>query len=95
MIVECLQKDPTKRPTASELLKHSFFKKAKDRKYLSQTLVAIGPSMETRVHKVIILTFTLHLQIVSTQKQTSSGMFRQFIASTVKNQASNTKKKIK
>lgn len=40
------------RPTASELLKHPFFKKAKDRKYLQQTLVAIGPSLETRVQKV-------------------------------------------
>jgi len=51
MIVDCLQKDPCKRPTATELLKHPFFKKAKDRKYLQQTLVAIGPSLETRVQK--------------------------------------------
>ncbi|CAH1394669.1 unnamed protein product [Nezara viridula] len=51
MIIDCLQKDPTRRPTATELLKHPFFKKAKDRKYLQQTLVAIGPSLETRVQK--------------------------------------------
>ncbi|XP_075211780.1 oxidative stress responsive kinase frayed isoform X3 [Lycorma delicatula] len=51
MIVDCLQKDPHKRPTANELLKHPFFKKAKDKKYLQQTLVAIGPSLETRVQK--------------------------------------------
>ncbi|XP_063548254.1 STE20/SPS1-related proline-alanine-rich protein kinase [Cydia strobilella] len=51
MISECLQKDPTKRPSSTELLKHAFFKKAKDRKYLVQTLVSTGPSMETRAHK--------------------------------------------
>ncbi|XP_073973700.1 oxidative stress responsive kinase frayed isoform X3 [Rhodnius prolixus] len=51
MITDCLHKEPCKRPTATELLKHPFFKKAKDRKYLQQTLVAIGPSLETRVQK--------------------------------------------
>ncbi|KAL1514290.1 hypothetical protein ABEB36_003570 [Hypothenemus hampei] len=51
MITDCLQKEPSKRPTAAELLKHPFFKKAKDKKYLQQTLVAIGPSLETRVQK--------------------------------------------
>lgn len=51
MITECLQKDPTKRPTASELLKHPFFKKGKDKKYLAATLLPTGPSMKTRVNK--------------------------------------------
>ncbi|KAK7580445.1 hypothetical protein V9T40_001074 [Parthenolecanium corni] len=51
MITDCLQKDPSRRPTATELLKHPFFKKAKDKKYLEQTLIAIGPSLETRVLK--------------------------------------------
>ena len=52
MIAECLQKDPTKRPTASELLKHAFFKKAKDKKYLVQTCLSCAPSIEERAKKV-------------------------------------------
>lgn len=51
LITDCLQKEPGKRPTAADLLKHAFFKKAKDKKYLQSTLVAIGPSLETRVQK--------------------------------------------
>lgn len=52
MITDCLQKDPTKRPTASELLKHPFFRKAKDKKYLQSVLLQGGPSIEERVAKV-------------------------------------------
>ena len=50
MISECLQKDPSKRPTATELLKHQFFKnKAKDRGWLQKTLVSTAPPIEARV----------------------------------------------
>ena len=50
MISDCLQKDPTKRPTATELLKHNFFKnKAKDRAYLQKTLVSGAPPIDVRV----------------------------------------------
>ena len=52
MLSECLQKDPSKRPTATELLKHDFFKKkSKDRKYLQQILVGTGPAIDARVPK--------------------------------------------
>jgi serine/threonine-protein kinase OSR1/STK39 len=47
MITECLQKDPAKRPTAAELLKHQFFKKSKDKKFLQQVLVTGTPAPET------------------------------------------------
>ena len=49
MITECLQKDPSKRPTAAELLKHAFFKnKAKDKKYLQSVLVNAAPNPEVK-----------------------------------------------
>lgn len=38
MIEQCLQKNPSDRPTAKQLLKHDFFKKAKDRSYIAKHL---------------------------------------------------------
>ncbi|CAF1407128.1 unnamed protein product [Adineta steineri] len=38
MIEQCLQKNPDDRATAKQLLKHDFFKKAKDRSYIAKNL---------------------------------------------------------
>ncbi|XP_060085855.1 serine/threonine-protein kinase OSR1-like [Ylistrum balloti] len=46
MIAECLKKDPEKRPTAKQLLKLEFFKKAKDKVFLAKTLLSEGPSVK-------------------------------------------------
>ncbi|XP_054163962.1 serine/threonine-protein kinase OSR1-like isoform X2 [Oppia nitens] len=51
LIGDCLQKDPTKRPTSTELLKHQFFRKAKDKHYMIKTLLSTAPSIEERAKK--------------------------------------------
>ena len=51
MIDLCLQRDPTKRPTAAALLKHSFFAKGslvKKPAYLMETVLARIPPLERR-----------------------------------------------
>ncbi|KAI3919209.1 hypothetical protein MKX01_029230 [Papaver californicum] len=45
IIKMCLEKDPRKRPSAQQLLKHSFFKKARSSEYITRTLVKELPSL--------------------------------------------------
>ncbi|KAI6647291.1 Heat shock protein 75 kDa, mitochondrial-like isoform X1 [Oopsacas minuta] len=53
MVASCLVKEPEKRPTAAELLKHSFFKKARDEEFLRENLVPLAPSLSTRLKKPV------------------------------------------
>lgn len=49
MIASCLVKDPSKRPPASKLLKHSFFKQARSNDYISRTLLEGLPVLGDRI----------------------------------------------
>jgi serine/threonine-protein kinase OSR1/STK39 len=49
MIAECLKKDPSERPTAKQLLKHEFFKKAKDKSYISKHLALPADARNMKV----------------------------------------------
>ncbi|KAL2321450.1 hypothetical protein Fmac_025829 [Flemingia macrophylla] len=55
MIASCLVKDPTKRPSASKLIKHSFFKQARNNDYIVKKLLdglpALGDRMEALKRK--------------------------------------------
>ncbi|CAG8503703.1 4649_t:CDS:10 [Diversispora eburnea] len=51
MIDLCLQKDPSKRPTAERLLTHAFFKQAKRKEFLVTKILHHLPPLEERPHK--------------------------------------------
>lgn len=48
-IKACLQKDPEKRPTAEELLKHKFLQKAEDEDYLVDNFLGGVQDLKDRV----------------------------------------------
>lgn len=43
LVAKCLQKDPTKRPTAAKLLEHKFLKQAKNSSYVVESLLSKIP----------------------------------------------------
>lgn len=57
MIASCLVKDPLKRPSATRLLKHSFFKQARSNDYIARTLLEGLPALGDRLQalKVSVL----------------------------------------
>ncbi|CAM8956166.1 unnamed protein product [Rhodiola kirilowii] len=48
LVAVCLLKDPKKRPTSEKLLKHSFFKHARSKEYLTQTILDSLPPLGDR-----------------------------------------------
>ncbi|VVB11562.1 unnamed protein product [Arabis nemorensis] len=52
MIASCLVKDPSKRPSAKKLLKHSFFKQARSSDYIARKLLDGLPDLVKRVQAI-------------------------------------------
>ena len=71
MIDLCLNKDPSKRPTAEKLLAHPFFKAAKKPQYLEATLLnGLLPITERRHHQGIFNLFQyFHSPLVSRNRR--------------------------
>ncbi|KAJ0776088.1 putative protein kinase STE-STE20-Fray family [Helianthus annuus] len=49
MIASCLVKDPSKRPSAKKLLKHSFFRQAKSNEFIARKLLEGLPAIGDRL----------------------------------------------
>lgn len=65
MIASCLVKDPSKRPSAKKLLKHSFFKQARSNDYISRTLLEGLPVLGDRIKALKVwITFSYFILII-------------------------------
>lgn len=60
MIASCLVKDPTKRPSAKKLLKHSFFKQARSSDYIARKLLDGLPDLVNRVQAIKVGLYIYH-----------------------------------
>lgn len=64
MIASCLVKDPSKRPSAKKLLKHSFFKQARSNDYIARTLLEGLPALGDRIKALkVSLSFLIIMAI--------------------------------
>ncbi|XP_031103676.1 serine/threonine-protein kinase OSR1 [Ipomoea triloba] len=52
MIASCLVKEPSKRPSAKKLLKHSFFKQARSNDYIARRLLDGLPALGDRIREL-------------------------------------------
>ena len=52
MIASCLVKDPSKRPSAKKLLKHTFFKQARSQDYIARKVLEGLPDLGDRIQEL-------------------------------------------
>lgn len=75
MIAMCLVKDPSKRPSAQKLLKHSFFKQARSSDYIARKILDGLPALGDRLKALKVgrllygLSSTSNLGILSSHSQ--------------------------
>ena len=67
MIASCLVKDPSKRPSAKKLLKHSFFKQARSSDYIARKLLDGLPDLVNRVQAIKVRYVELSSYSISVQ----------------------------